>query len=124
MAESTTPNFTTPPAAVFDGPGSSAPVAPTPEYQRRWKEVVDRLLDARRLEGDWDGQGAVAPDPALVDRAVAFALSQQQTGCAPPDFAIPTVNGTVVFEWHGSSEYVELEVVSPEQVVRRTAPRG
>ena len=110
--------------AEYDGLGSLALDRPNPEHLRRWEEVVNQLLDARKLEDDWDGQGAVAPDPALVDRAIAFALSRQQTGHAPPDFAIPTVNGTVVLEWHGFSEYVEFEVVSPDQVVRRTAPRG
>ena len=103
---------------------SLAPGGPNPGHVRRWAEVIDQLLAARTLCDDWDGQGAVAPDPALVDRAVTFALTQQQTGYAPPDFAIPTVNGTVVFEWHGPSEYVEFEVVNPDQVVRRTAPRG
>lgn len=110
--------------AEYDGLGSLALDGPNPDRVRRWAEVIDQLLAARSLCDDWDGQGAVAPDPALVDRAIAFALSQQQAGYAPPDFAIPSVNGTIVFEWHGLSEYVEFEVVSPDQVVRRTASRG
>jgi hypothetical protein len=108
----------------YDGLGSLAVGGPSRGHRRRWAEVVDQLLAARHLPDDWDGQGSVAPEPAVVDRAISFALSKEEDGCTPPDFAIPTVNGTVVFEWHGLSEYVEFEVVSPDQIVRRTAPRG
>jgi hypothetical protein len=40
---------------------------------RTWHELIDDLLGLRHLEDDWDGQGAVAPQPALVDGAITLA---------------------------------------------------
>lgn len=110
--------------AEYDSLGSLALTGPNPEHQQRWDEVIDRLLAARGLDDDWDGQGAVAPDAAVIHRAIRFAQDRARAGVQPPDFAIPTVNGTVVFEWHGSAEYVEYEVVATGQIVRRTAACG
>src|SRR4051794_1952575 len=81
---------------------------------RTWSQVIDDLLALRNLENDWDGQGAEAPNPALVDGAITLAQSLRTEGRRPADFAVAGVNGTVVFEWHDSSGYLEIEVTAPD----------
>jgi len=100
-----------------------AAAGPGDESWREWTRRIDDLLSARTLADDWDGQGAVAPHPALVDGAITLALSFQTDGTRPADFVIPGVNGTVVFEWHDPVEYVEVEVTAPDRAVRRAVKR-
>jgi hypothetical protein len=94
------------------------------ESWHEWARIIDELLAARNLPDDWDGQGAVAPHPALVDGAITLAQHFQAQGIWPPDNAIPSVNGTILFEWHGPVEYVEIEVTAPERATQRTVKRN
>lgn len=91
---------------------------------KAWAAVIDELLRIRTLEDDWDGDGTVAPDPALVDRAITLARSFQAKGDAPPDRVHASVNATVYFEWHTPLGYTEIEVVSPVEAERRSVRKG
>src|SRR4051812_32505232 len=42
-----------------------------------WTQLIDTLRALRDLEDDWDGQGAEAPHPALVDGAITLARQFQ-----------------------------------------------
>jgi hypothetical protein len=90
--------------------------------------VIDNLLAIRNLEDDWDGRGAVAPDPAVVDWAMTLALGWRTGGHRPADFANAGASGTVLFEWHDPDEYTEVEVVAPGEaelrVVRKDVDAG
>jgi hypothetical protein len=86
---------------------------------RTWSDVIDELLALRGLEDDWDGQGAVAPDAALVDTALAVALDFRATTLPPADRAVAGVNGTVFFEWFSTTKYLEIEVTAPGQAEGR-----
>lgn len=101
-----------------------AVIDPRDDWPRQWSVLIDGLRAARQLEDDWDGQGAVAPAPALVDGAITLAQTLRVSGARPADFAIPGVNGTVVFEWHHPVEYVEVEVVEPGRYVHRAVRSG
>ncbi len=91
---------------------------------RTWSQVIDDLLALRGLEDDWDGQGSEAPHPALVDGAITLAQSLQAQGLRPADFAVAGVNGTVLFEWHGPSDYLEIEVTAPDKAEGRSVRQG
>lgn len=90
---------------------------------RTWSDVIDELLALRGLEDDWDGQGTEAPDPALVDTALAVALDLRSSTMAPADRAIAGVNGTVFFEWFSPTTYLEIEVTAPGRAEGRFIDR-
>jgi hypothetical protein len=95
---------------------------PTPASA--WSQVIDKLLALRGLEDDWDGQGAKAPPVALVDSAMTLAQHLRASNTRPADYVIAGVNGTVIFEWHGPAEYLEIEVVAPNQAEGRSVRKG
>jgi hypothetical protein len=78
-----------------------------------WGRVLEELKSFRTLEDDWDGNGAVAPPPSLVDGAITLALSLRADLYVPPDRVVAGVNGSVFFEWHSQASYQEVEVTSP-----------
>ncbi len=90
---------------------------------RTWAGVIDDLLALRGLEDDWDGQGAPAPEPAVVDTALTVATDFRSDGLAPPDRAVAGVNGTVVLEWFSPKTYCEIEITAPGQVEGRLVNR-
>jgi hypothetical protein len=89
-----------------------------------WSQLIDDLLALRTLEDDWDGQGAKAPHPSLVDGAITLAQYLRASGMPPADFATAGVNGTVIFEWHLPTEYREIEVTTPVRAEGRSVRRG
>jgi hypothetical protein len=92
--------------------------------ERTWPQLIDDLLCLRELEDDWDGQGAEAPPPALVDGAIKLALSLKQQGAPPATRAIAGLGGTVYLEWQTSLGYCEFEVLSPLEAEFRWLPEG
>jgi hypothetical protein len=90
---------------------------------RSWDEVIDELLALRGLEDDWDGQGAQAPEPALVDTALSVATDFRAERMPPAARAVAGVNGTVVLEWYSPTTYLEIEVTAPGQVEGRFVDR-
>jgi hypothetical protein len=91
---------------------------------RTWSDVIGELLAVRNLQDDWDGQGAKTVNPALVDGAITLALHLQASGLPPADFAIAGVNGTVFFEWHDPTRFLEIEVTAPDQAEGRSVRKG
>jgi hypothetical protein len=78
-----------------------------------WEARIHDLLKIRSLEDDWDGAGAVAPPPDLVDSAIILAQILRDRGYDAPSRIVPGVNGTVLFEWQHDGIYEELEVTEP-----------
>jgi hypothetical protein len=91
---------------------------------RRWSSIIDELLRIHTLENDWDGEGTIAPDPALVDGAIKLAKYLQGQGMIPPDRVHACVNPTVNFTWHTPLSYIKIEVVSPFRTECRTVREG
>lgn len=81
--------------------------------------MTDELLRLRRLESDWDGQGAEAPTPEAVDTALTIAGELRSAGMPPADRALAGVNGTVFFEWHDPTQYLEIEVFARDRAEGR-----
>jgi hypothetical protein len=90
---------------------------------RTWSDVIDELLAIRKLEDDWDGQGAEAPNPAVVHTALNVALGLRATDMPPAARVIAGVNGTVFFEWFHPTTYLEIEVTAPGQAEGRWVHR-
>lgn len=89
-----------------------------------WANVIDELLRIRNLEDDWDGEGTIAPNPALVDGAITLAQNLRDQGDLPPQRVHASVNATVYFEWHMPEGYREIEVLSPVQAECRFVRKG
>jgi hypothetical protein len=89
-----------------------------------WPRLIDDVLTLRSLRDDWDGQGAEAPDPAVLDGALKFAQDFRAAQMPPADRVIAGVNGTVYFEWHGSGGYLEIEVTAPDRAEGRSVRKG
>lgn len=90
------------------------------EYQG----VVDELLRVRALGDDWDGQGAAAPRPDVVDSALRWILEMRANPRAVlPARVVPGVDGGIVLEWQAGASRLEVEISRPDRVEwMRTVP--
>jgi hypothetical protein len=79
-----------------------------------WDPIIDELLSMRELQDDWDGEGSVAPQKALVDFVTSLAYRSKQRNELAPDRTIATVNGTICFEWYVNCMFTECEFVAPD----------
>jgi hypothetical protein len=93
------------------------PVPVAPGTTETWDRLTDDLLRFRRLENDWDGQGADAPAPANVDAALAWLRqSRQWPRAVPPSRIVPGVAGEVIVEWQTGGLVLVAELNQPTQV--------
>jgi hypothetical protein len=77
----------------------------------RWLERENELKTIRRFKNDWDGMGAAAPNPHVIDNAIRFLRKLKQTEDAPaPDSITASPTGSVVLIWNSNDEYVEAEI--------------
>ncbi len=79
-----------------------------------WDTIIDELLRMRELQDDWDGEGSIAPETAIVDDVMSFAYWRKQENELPPDRIVATVNGTICFEWYADGFFREFEFVAPD----------
>ena len=93
-------------------------------FDARWGGVVDELLRIRTLTDDWDGEGSIAPEAMLVDRALKIATCFKQAHCRSADRVHAGVNGTVFFEWHLADGYQEVEVLDGYRAESRWLANG
>ncbi|WP_439622862.1 hypothetical protein [Gemmata sp.] len=96
----------------------SAPLLPT------WGKLIDSVLDIHNLRDDWDGEGSEAPAPGAVDGALHLAMALRDRQERPADRVVPSVNGTVYFEWHLPDAYREIEVTGPSRAEVRIVQKG
>jgi len=94
------------------------------EEAERWTRWIDELLRWRHLQDDWDGEGALAPSPAVVDQAILIVQTLRALDAPPPDRIFPSTNGTIYFEWFTPLGYWEIEVISPHDVQGRKILAG
>ena len=109
---------------AFIQPGASLPPWPTDETVAfAWSKSFDELHRIRDLRNDWDGEGSEAPPPGLVDGAVTLAQWLESEGTPSPERILAGQNGTIYFEWHSQSGYVEIEVTSARDAEYRWVPK-
>jgi hypothetical protein len=90
-----------------------------------WKRCIDALLDIRLLEPDWDGQGAPAPAPELVDSAIVLAVLLRQKNVIPPTETVQSVAGSVVLNWQWPDQSsFEIDVIAPDLADVYLMPAG
>jgi hypothetical protein len=91
------------------------PVSPTSSIPTEWdlkqKDAVDELLQLRNLGDNWDGDGALAPIPELVDGAIEFI--NQRRYPMPPSRIVPVNDGRITLEWEIHGYYFSLRIESP-----------
>jgi hypothetical protein len=84
---------------------------------RCWTDREAELLAIRRYESNWDGFDADAPDPAIVDTALAFLrVLRDRDESNPPGRVILSPDGLVAIEWQKDESFVRAEVVSVEEI--------
>ena len=84
---------------------------PDAETSSNWSSIERELLALRRLENDWDGLGALAPAPEIVDSALTFVNSIRMQGpFLPPNRVLAGPLGEIVFEWQSSGSIFEAEI--------------
>jgi hypothetical protein len=98
-----------------DAPATTGVVA-TPDTDTKWRAVTDKLLDARNLADDWDGQGAAAPPRAAVDRALTLTQRLKTRDWPVPADCGPTVDGGVTMTWRVGKQSVAIEVTSALEI--------
>jgi hypothetical protein len=82
-----------------------------------WDSLLDRLLEIRTLKDDWDGLGAAAPRPEIVDSAIRFLKFLRRGQVSPPPSRVaPSSNGAVLFEWQSGGSYKEAEIEETHRV--------
>lgn len=98
------------PESASAGSRQARPAAPaTPA----WIEDAKRHLGSlAQLQEDWDGYGAAAPDPDILDSAASLLTSYATRAALPPPSISPTRTGGVLFEWENGPHEIEVQVVS------------
>ena len=81
-----------------------------------WDSIIDELLRMRELQDDWDGEGSVAPEKALVDDVTSYTYWRKKENELAPARVIATVNGTICLEWTINGLFIEYEFVEPDRV--------
>ena len=97
------PTSVVPPATVFEGDQIIDP---------KWDDLLETLLSFREYSDDWDGMGSVAPEPGVLESAIALAKKLRDSGHPAPDGVGPTVDGTICFDT-GPFPVECLEVMTP-----------
>jgi hypothetical protein len=67
------------------------------------------------LAPNWDGYGAPAIDPGVIEAAEAFVAKLPGDLAARPR-VVPTSNGALQLEWHAGPKSLELEFESPHSI--------
>lgn len=78
-----------------------------------WLACVRRLLELRELPDDWDGEGAEAPRPEVVDSAIEYVELRLEGLLPPPARIAASPSGAVIMEWQLGKSYLEIEIAEP-----------
>jgi hypothetical protein len=99
--------------AVPSGPNGAAASA----QETSWDRILDDLERLRSLDPDWDGQGALAPDPVNVDQAISWVKEMCRWQRAlPPTQVMPGTLGEVILEWRQDSFHLIAEIGTPTRL--------
>jgi hypothetical protein len=78
-------------------------------------EVHTALDSLGTLAPNWDGYGAPAIDPAVIEAAKSFITKLPEDLVSRPH-VVPMSNGTLQLEWHDGPKSLELEFESPSSI--------
>lgn len=88
-----------------------------------WDAIYETILQLGTLQDNWDGQESPAPSYDVVQGALRLANTLKELGYPPPDKVVPSVNGTIYFEWRSPAYYQEIEIQSACQAECRRFDR-
>ena len=92
-------------------PATFVPILPDP---KDWDDISAEIQALAKLREDWDGMGASAPDPAVVDSAVEWAAAvEQSVGAVVPSSVSAGPGGEVILTWQRPGIYREVEFSRP-----------
>jgi hypothetical protein len=82
-----------------------------PETATWLGQATEYLQSLRSLNENWDGYGAAAPDPTILQSSVGFLgfVATHSTASAP--HISPARTGGVVFEWESQPHELEVEII-------------
>jgi len=78
-------------------------------------DVQAAIESLRALAPNWDGYGAPAIDPHVIEAAKAFIAKLPENIAFRP-LVVPMSNGTLQLEWHDGPKSLELEFESPYSI--------
>jgi hypothetical protein len=86
------------------------------QYAPEFESDVHQKLDSlAALVANWDGQGALAIDPAIIAAAKQFVSNLPENIASSPA-VVPMAKGNLQFEWHDGSRTLELEFEDPDTI--------
>jgi len=101
-------------AGERNGVPSRRPIRKTVDDVGPWEPAIRKIVELQNLGPDWDGLGAVAPSPELVESAVRLAYLFSEKGVDPPHCVVPGLDGSVNFEWQNPDGTIaEVEIDRP-----------
>jgi hypothetical protein len=91
--------------------------SPEVRLAREWEASVGMLRSLGKLTDDWDGLGAGAPQPELVDSAESFleTFRRRHPRLVPTRIAA-TPDGSIVFEWQAGRMVLEAIIEAPDVI--------
>lgn len=79
-----------------------------------WQPTIRRIVDFQNLGNNWDGLGAEAPSPEVLQSAIGLAYCFMENGLSPPDAVVAGLDGSVSFEWQpADGSFIEVLVDAP-----------
>lgn len=81
-----------------------------PNHQTVEQQVRDVISRLTAIEDDWDGQGAVVPDPAAIEHAGRVAARLFDLGFPPPNRVFALNSGEPLLEWDDGPAHFEIEI--------------
>lgn len=82
-----------------------------------WAERENTIRAIGKYPEDWDGIGTKLISPEIVSSAIQMLRRiKRENKLSPPTAVGGTPLGRIVFEWHSGGEYLEAEIINPEQV--------
>lgn len=86
---------------------------PVAYYAPNFRPVVNQELDRLgKLEPNWDAEGALPIDPAVIDAARTL-ISRLPDNLASTPAVVPMRKGNLQFEWNDGRRSLELEIEDP-----------
>ena|SRR3989338_4956505 len=81
-----------------------------------WNDKFNDLNNLFELEDNWDGEGAIAPDPGIISAANALLSKIKfENRIIPPTRITASLDGTVFIDWENVDSREQLEFLSPDE---------
>lgn len=81
-----------------------------------WGVASRKLASFEAMDEDWDGAGALAPDPWVLITAEYLLRRLERARQRAPSRILPSPSGEILFEWHVGDVYLEAEIVGLGEV--------